>query len=1165
MTEPSIPLGPFRLARRIGRGGMAEVWNGVHAVQGVPVAVKVMTGQRSREAQYRAAFRNEIQSVASLDHPGVVLVFDHGEVGPEAEDASRGLLPAGSPFLAMELADGDTLAERFPDGPSWSELRAVLLSLLDALAHAHARGVIHRDLKPSNVLVFSDPRGGALRLKLADFGLAHAFELSARPDSTQVVCGTPSFMAPEQLRGEWRDFGPWTDLYSLGCMAWSLASGRPPFEGNLLDLVRYQLQESPSGFEPRRPAPPGFEGWLRRLLEKEPGDRFVRAADAARALLALKEPVSGPAAGASVRQPLEVDPHSTLLTLSILLPPGAVGPPLPPPPQQPGAEPPSPLGAPPLPASWEDASVRPPSPQLLGAGLGLWGLRSIPLIGRHGERGLLWRALAEVHARRRPAAAVMVGAAGNGKTRLAQWLAERAHEVGGATVLRAAHSPDPGPADGLSRMLARHLRCVGLSRGEVLARTGHLLQAEGVSEESEWIGLADLMASGVLEEETEGPAARPQSARERFELLERHFRRLAAERPVLVLLDDIQWGSEAIAFTRYLLDRGAEVPLPVLLVLTARGEALAERPLEAAALADLLQAEGAFEIEVPPLPAEERTALVRELLGLAGDLAASVEQRTGGNPLFAVQLVGDWVQRGLLEAGSAGFVLRPGATVWLPDDLHQVWSDRVARLLEKLPAGTRQVLEIAATLGNAVDLRELEGACQTAGLTVPAELAEQLVANRLAVRTEEGWAFVHAMLRESVERLADEAGRWPAHHHSCAALLAVRERAGDRGVAERLGRHLLQAGEHDAALAPLLRGARERRERSDYRGARALLDQRDEILDQLGAPVHDARRGEGWVLRARIHLHQGRLGEVFHWAERTEAAAAGPGWTEIRAEAVRLRGDAARRRGDLGGAAALYESCVALGEETNGAAASLWGLGDLARQKGDLNRARELFDRSRHLYDARGDHHGVADYLIGLADLSRHAGELETAQGLYLEAEVRFEELGNQYGVSRGLNGLGEIARLRGDLVRADRLYHRAESILTAVRSADGLFPRFNQALVALAQKDFPRAGGILEDCREMVEALGWGGLLGCIHLARLSCLAQTRAWSTWDDAFGLGALAVRSAGLVDPDVAGAAELAWRTAEAAGQPARARAAWELALEQYRRLGDALGARRAGGS
>ena len=83
MKEALNPLGPFGLSRRIGRGGMAEVWQGIHLTQGVPVAIKVMTAERLREAQYRTAFRNEVQAVASLDHPGIVMVLDHGEVGME--------------------------------------------------------------------------------------------------------------------------------------------------------------------------------------------------------------------------------------------------------------------------------------------------------------------------------------------------------------------------------------------------------------------------------------------------------------------------------------------------------------------------------------------------------------------------------------------------------------------------------------------------------------------------------------------------------------------------------------------------------------------------------------------------------------------------------------------------------------------------------------------------------------------------------------------------------------------------------------------------------------------------------------------------------------------------------------------------------------------------
>src|SRR4051812_26729458 len=287
MSGPAIPLGPFLLDRCIGRGGMAEVWSGVHAAQGVPVAVKVMTAERAREASFRDSFRNEVQAVASLDHPGIVRVFEHGEMGADAEEISRGLLLKGSPTLAMELAD-NTLPGFLADGLGWPRLRQILLALLDALAHAHARGVVHRDLKPNNFLVFKGGDGdgtGAPVLKLADFGLAQAFELQSREDSTEMICGTPSYMAPEQLRGHWRDYGPWTDLYALGCLAWTLGTGSPPFGGvALLETYRRQLEDDPPAFESRFPVPWGFEGWLRRLLQKDGGRRFVRAADAAWAL-----------------------------------------------------------------------------------------------------------------------------------------------------------------------------------------------------------------------------------------------------------------------------------------------------------------------------------------------------------------------------------------------------------------------------------------------------------------------------------------------------------------------------------------------------------------------------------------------------------------------------------------------------------------------------------------------------------------------------------------------------------------------------------------------------------------------------------------------------------------------------------------------------------------
>jgi len=1140
MSTATIPLGPFGLIRRIGRGGMAEVWSGVHITQAVPVAVKVMTGERLRDAQYREAFRNEVQAVASLDHPGIVMVLDHGEVSAESEAASQGLLPLGSPYLAMELADNGTLLDAAGEVADWIALRSILFSLLDALAHAHALGVVHRDLKPSNVLLFGS--GADRQLKLADFGLAQAVEaIQVLPDSSDFVCGTPSYMAPEQIRGEWRDYGAWTDLYGLGSLAWMIATGKPPFyDAGLLELVRRQLTEEPPNLEPLFPVPAGFEGWLRRLLEKEPGHRFVRAADAAWSLRGLGS-VSAPrpfvTTVGSDDDPTEVIAPEHMRAEESLTA-AASGRPL------------ALRVSPPLPLTWDRTASRPPSPLLLGAGLGLYGMRTIPLVGRRLERDILWGALSTVHARQEPRLVLLRGAAGTGKTRLATWIAERAHEVGGATVLRAIHGPTAGPADGLPRMLARHLRCVGLSRAELVERTARMLRLWKVDDEEELFAFADLMAPGTFASASANaadmPPARPQTSRERFELLERHLRRLSRQRPVILLLDDAPWGPESLAFARFLMELRDARPLAVLLLLTARDELLAERPAETAELAALLALPGTAAVQVPPLPPGDHTALIHELLGLSGDLAATVDERTDGNPLFAVQLVGDWVYRGLLEVGPQGFVLRPGVVVQLPDDLHEVWSGRVTRLVEGRLEGTREALEIAAALGASVDNYEWAETCKAAAVPCPPSLAESLVANRLAVRTQEGWDFVHAMLRESLERLAREAGRWPEHNRACAAMLAPRVAAGERGTAERLGRHLVLAGEQAAALEPLLRGARERRETGGYDLAQGLLNQRDEALAAIYAGPRDPRRGAGWVLRARIYLHQGRLDEVFRWAGQAVMGGIDGDWAAVRSESLRLLGDAARRRGDLDEAVRLYRRCTEVSVDPHGAAGSLWGLGDVARQRGLLAQAGELFAQSHTLYEEIGDVHGVADHWVGLADIARQKGDLDAAETLYKEAEARFSILGNQYCMARGRNGLGEVARMRGELGRAADFYRSSLALLTRLSSADDIFPRVNLALTALAGGDFLGALAALEESREILGTRGWGGLETVVRAALLPCQARTRAWKAWDEGFDAVSAALKTTGVVDPDILWAAALAAEVMAAAGEKRREAAARKLA-------------------
>ncbi|MCA9539060.1 MAG: serine/threonine protein kinase, partial [Myxococcales bacterium] len=230
MTATRIELDGFVLHEHVGRGGMADVWRGQHRLTGMTAAIKVIDQARASQPEYQEGFRHEVRALAGLVHPNIVGVLDSGVVDAAAAAASDGALVAGSPWLAMQYAE-DGPMRRLPTPMDWPLLREVLLQILDALAHAHARGVIHRDLKPENVLLRVE--GGHLRLLLTDFGIAHVIQDDPHATGGHGLSsvGTPQYMAPEQIRGHWRRYGPWTDLYALGCVAFELASGQPPFSG----------------------------------------------------------------------------------------------------------------------------------------------------------------------------------------------------------------------------------------------------------------------------------------------------------------------------------------------------------------------------------------------------------------------------------------------------------------------------------------------------------------------------------------------------------------------------------------------------------------------------------------------------------------------------------------------------------------------------------------------------------------------------------------------------------------------------------------------------------------------------------------------------------------------------------------------------------------------
>ena len=1131
---------------------MGSVWSGEHIEQRVPVAVKVINVDQARRENYLRAFRNEVRAVAGLDHPGVVMVFDHGEVPAEAERLSGGRMLQGSPYLVMEKASGGALDEA-KVAWSWSQAEEVLFGLMDALGHAHARGVVHRDLKPGNVLICTDEdtRPG---IKLADFGLSHANEVALRGNSS--YSGTPRYMAPEQFNGRWRDYGAWTDLYALGCMAFELVTGTAPFRGDSYAQLRQgHLYADAPGIAPGMAVPNGFEGWVRRLLEKDPRARFRTAADAAWALWKLGPPEDPKALLARLDRKVNNRTVSCTLAFEGLRPTGesatwhffddaAPSDPsdnedeiLPSPSEmesaptlQPAVGTLAPIEVPPMPKDWRRPTER-QSMRLIGTGLGLYGLRRVPLVDRIEERDAIWQALGEVRQTRRPQALVFRGAGGVGKSRLVEWMAQRARELGSAHVLRATHSPRPGPQDGLEGMIGRELACVGLGHDDAARRVERRLRSEGVGDDYEWLALTELISPRGASESTDGVVAFSRPS-ERYVLVRRLLQRL--DRPALVWLDDVQWGPDAVAFARLLLE---SEDCPVLVVMTVREQT------------DVLEHPACTERELPRLGKHARRELIQELLMLEGDVAAQVEERTGGNPLFAVQLVGDWVQRGILLPGPRGFVLESGAAVDIPDDLHAVWDDRLQALLQP---GERRALELAAVLGAAVDEQEWRVALNSARSAFPAGLVERMVDRQLATSTANGWAFSHQLMRESLERSARESGA-EGLHAACADMLEALYPADRRGVPSRRGAHLLAAGREEEALDPLLQASEQGLAASEYRVALELLDRRDATVARLRLPDHDPRIGEGQLLRARVLIGQGNPAA----SELARAAIEGArahAWIDLVPTALWVGAQAASKRGAVDDT--LARACVEESRRVGDRLHEAHGrrlLAVAARSRGDAPEASRLGREAYALFEAARHERGMADALIVVAAGESDSGRIEAAGQLLRRAVTLFERVGSQYGLASAYNNLADLLRKDGDLHGAESGFRSALATFRRVGSPDAIVPLLNLGIVLTLRGEHAPAREHLRASLRMAESGKNRVMEGFAHALSLPSSAALRSWRSWGQ-HAEGARSLNRSGVFDPDVASALQQAGIEAARQERWEQAREALELSREQWQGLG-----------
>ncbi|MEI7892838.1 MAG: AAA family ATPase [Myxococcales bacterium] len=955
----------YRVVRELGRGGMGVVYFCDDTLTGERVALKrlrIPDDTASARPEESWWFHQEARAVANLDHPAIVRARDFGS------------LADGSPFLAMDVLPGRSVHEWMHTTQlPWSVIWAMMDQALAGLAHAHARGIIHGDLKPSNVMLDLGSTGRGPRAFLLDLGLAwlRRTRYDPRLDGSDLPelalhagAGTVGWVAPEQIRKLTPMVGPPTDLYALGCILYRVLTGSEVFDGNAQEVLRAHKRTPIPAISLPEEIPEGVGPFLLRLLEKQPWHRFEFAADARRVWLSFKPP------------------HARTLEANL------------------SGYPPAPL------------DITRLSP-------GLLSLRLSPFVARAEERRLLLEAAEEVVGTSTPLLRLvaLIGAAGIGKSRLAEWLGEQMHETAKMVPLRARYGRIPTPLDGVTGAVNAHFGLEGVDR-LVVEQT---LLSRWEIDKNDDEGLTSVAATvewlrptppGVLP--PLGPTGKRfilDQPKLRWVVVRRVLERIGRDRPVLLWLDDLHYGS-ANTFDMLSSLRRSNPSLRLLVVATARSEALAT-DLDAALRVEAFQAEwNGRVVELGPLGSLETQGLLRSALPLDDDALARAVSQSRGNPLFALQLLYAWAGGGYLTLKDGRYHVPPDALEGRPITTSELWDERLRGIATEL----RLAAYAAAALGEDIRGDILKSLVLSLGMNPRDALVALTRAQMLLAAGSDQYRWAHALLQEHLLARLGEREDAPAIYRLAAVALSKHPAVGSRRIMKHRVTNLLRAGDDNTAaklLFDFIRG-------SWQRGRDTAATLRD--LEMLDGRVTGAEAAESAMWRAEALRFVGKLDEA-----RLHAEIARDGFRALRdlsreSEALRLLGHIAS---DLGAPAqaraevvVALERFVALGNERERAQTEVV-LGEIDYLLGEHAEAKTILTAASARCTAVGDPLGRAQCLILLALIEGSLGDESRMRGLLAEARAEFDAIGYRLGVAQCDVALAHADHRAFDLGRA--------------------------------------------------------------------------------------------------------------------------------------------------
>lgn len=1031
VTQNNIELGPFTLQQRLQSGGMGEVWRAVHREQNVPVAIKFLAQENSVEnTALEMRLLEEIQTIARFNHPHIVMVLDYGLVPTQVPHSP---LPAHTPWLAMELCSGGNLLEN--PAKDWPEARRIFSEILRALAYIHARGILHRDLKPTNILMATktDLRPG---VKLADFGLA--MDLKNHFQEKQTF-GTPHYMAPEQTYSNSRVFQPATDLYAFGCLAWVALTGKPPFAAfgsKAKDILNAQRHINPSQLMARFPVPASLEGWLLKLLRKEPQNRFQSAAEALRILPSEHEPLEVSDANDLVPQLQATTPGEETAQVTDLITQAF----------------PESLSADhtlegasetirsttreQAPVAWRDPHHHRPAPKLLGAGLGLMNLRDILLVGHEKEKEQLWDYLLSTTASPKPTGVLIEGPPGIGKTALATWWAMRTHEVGMGDYLQIRSAPNLDLYVAISEALKKHLRCDGLE-GRALNRQLSKNFFEGkILSRSERESLQRFIANpDAIEQE-----------KHRIRLAALALNTFAKNRPLILLLDtdwDVKAGLNAIEKINEVSFLG---PLPLIWVLIPEAS-------EVLPPAEWLQ------FALSPLSKSEMVSLLDTYLPLHPVLQEKIVNRCAGKPFLLKQILQQLVSENALKTTGQGFDLKDHSYFSADPSQELLWKNRMQHLRQNAPEHF-EALQIAGLLGDPLEPLVWQKVCDAFGLPRNPERVPELIRQGLLRFTDhEKLSLEHPLLAQALQRELKETGRHQELHARCGKTLEGILGSSPQEHDQVLG-HWMQAEEWGAALETLDRLIEKRFAHSQLSALPPLLRQREFLIGQLEVPVEEILFAKTLTYRLELARLQENSTELARLAKILLPKVRKGSWRKIAFHVFSSLGLYRAQKHALQKAESYFLEALSLApddEITKGL--MTYHLADVAFERGDLALAEAGYKNAEPLLKKHGwtKRQGDANYRLGdLAGLECHE---ERAEAYWEKALELYRQEDNLRGETLVHNSRGELKRRLGLFPEAEAHYLKAIDLLQHLNASfnTNLY-KINLSFVCFAQRQYAKA-----------------------------------------------------------------------------------------------------------